>query len=116
MTKAGIEFPEVIDLVSHDPMKEKWELTIVESGVWDGSTGRLQKLQQKLNNYLKFALDGEMQRTYPESAGKPVTVRLDLYQRPDQRTLDFILRARGEMERDGVELVLDIDIADRVRH
>jgi hypothetical protein len=106
-SRAGIAHPEVIDLVTQEPGDE-WALIVVEEGDWDGSDEQLQALQEKLNNYLKFALDGEMARMYPESQGKKTRIQLDLYSEPDAKTLRFIKRAQEAISREGLRLTLNI--------
>jgi hypothetical protein len=107
-SRSGLAYPDVVDLVTHTPDEGEWKLIIVEEALWDGSPEQILKLQQKLNNYLSFALDGQMQRLYPSSAGKRVVVQLDCYERPDQQTLAFLDIARKRMLEQGVGFYINI--------
>lgn len=106
-SRSGIAHPQVIDLVTED-LNDEWALIIVEVGDWNGSDEQLMKLQEKINNYLKFALDGEMARLYPEARGKGVRIQLDLYSEPDERTLRFIRRAEQAISSEGLRLTVNI--------
>lgn len=109
-SKSGIEYPSSVDVITQTPTGE-WKLIIVEDGAWDGSPERLSKLQQKLNNYLSFALDGQLVRLYPEAQGHKVAIQIDCYRQPDDDTLSFLESARERMKADGVALYVSIDPA-----
>jgi len=66
-------------------------------------------LQEKLNVYLSFAQDGEMEETYPETLGKKVLLRIDLYATPAPSVLDFIGCYREAVARYDVGLELTIN-------
>lgn len=108
MTKSGIAHPKVVDVVVQDAANGRWKLILVETSEWVGSPDQLLKLQEKLNNYLIFALDGEMARVYPESAGKPVVIQIDSYSEPDEKTREFLSIVRGKMRSEGIELLLNV--------
>ena len=106
--RAGIENPDVIDVVSHDSTGEEWKLIIVETSEWNNSPEKLQGLQKKLNNYLHFALDGQMQQAYPKSRGKRIAIQIDFYERPDSSTLEFLDLARQRIRAEGVQLYVNV--------
>ncbi len=85
-TPGGVEHTAVIDLLLHDEAAGEVTLVMVERRPWDGSPRRLFELQEKLNAYLSFALDGEMAEAYPELAGRPLQLRLDCLSAPDPKT------------------------------
>jgi len=87
---SGLEFAHVIDVVAFDAATGDVVLIMTETRPWDGSDERLYQLQEKVNAYLSFALDGEMAETYPDAAAKPVRLRLKCASEPDPRTLRFI--------------------------
>ncbi len=66
------------------------------------------KLQEKLNNYLSFALDGQLQRLYPASSGKRVAIQIDSYQRPDEQTLSLIDVVREKIRKAGLAFYVNI--------
>ena len=45
------------------------ELFIVQDHPWTGSDAQLQSLQEKVQTYVSYALDGQMVAAYPETVG-----------------------------------------------
>jgi len=52
MSNAGVQNPNVIDLVSHNPQTDVVSLGMLEEREWDGSEKRLLELEAKVQNYL----------------------------------------------------------------
>lgn len=55
------------------------------------------KLQEKLNAYASFMLDGEMAEQMPELMGKPMCVQLRTVYEPDERVLGFLQMVREQL-------------------
>lgn len=96
--KSGIHNAGRIDLVTHNPESDEFALIMVETREWNGSHERLLELQEKVNIYLSFAIDGQMIKLYPHSSGKSVRVQLDSTYPPDQVTLQFIEQLREHIK------------------
>ena len=105
---AGVENPRVIDLVTYDPKSGEYVLIMTEQRQWDGSPDRVLQLQEKVNNYLSFALDGQMARQYPESAGKLIRLQLDCLAEPDADSARFLELVREKLKPDGIRLVVNL--------
>jgi len=73
----GVEHAGVIDFLGFDSKTGEVLLVMIESRPWDESQRQLFQLQEKLNAYFSFILDGEMVDAYPNFAGKPIRVRLE---------------------------------------
>ena len=86
----GVENPRGLDALAFDAETGEAVLIMVEPRAWDGTEERLFQLQEKINSYLSFALDGEMTDAFPHLAGKPVRLQLDCAQPPDEMTEHFI--------------------------
>jgi len=72
-----------IDLVTYDPKRKAHILIAVEQGPWtDDTTAHLQRLQDRLYDYVVIAVDGLLATKYPESFGKSVIIQLDCYDVP----------------------------------
>ena len=56
------------------------------------------ELQEKLNAYLSFVLDGELKDAYPDLTEKNVEIQLRTVHEPDEKAFDFIRRAREQLE------------------
>ena len=101
--QSGLEYANVIDAMAHDSATGEVALIMTESRAWDGSELRLFQLQEKINAYLSFALDGEMAESYPHFAGKPLRLQIDCAAPPDARTLGLIAAMREQMAFQGIK-------------
>lgn len=86
----GMEHAGVIDLLVFDQSSGEVLLTMVETRPWTAGSLQLFQLQEKLNAYLSFILDGEMLETYPQFAGKPVRLRLECATPPGPEETPFL--------------------------
>ena len=99
----GLERPDVIDVIALDEKTGEVALVMHESREWDGSRERLFQLQEKINAYLSFALDGEMNEAYPAFTRKPLRLQLDCATPPDAGTLEFIGVVREQIAFQGIK-------------
>lgn len=86
----GIEHTSVIDVIAHDATTDEVALIMIEHRSWEPTEERLFQLQEKINAYLSFALDGEMSEEYPDFAGKALRLQLDCAALPDPATSAFL--------------------------
>jgi hypothetical protein len=86
--------PNVIDALGIDEASGRVILIIRHDAPWEGSDAQLYQLQEKLNAYLSFALDGEMAEAYPDFANRPVGLRIETAAAPDARTLGMLAEVR----------------------
>ncbi len=105
---SGVENPNTVDLVSHDPKTDEYALIMVETRAWDGSEERLQQLSEKIENYVSFALYGQMTKLYPEALGKPIRLQLDCESPPDPKTALFLEEVRRRLEEEGFRFVVSV--------
>lgn len=78
---SGIADPHTIDLVAQDA-DGTFLLVMVEDRPWGSDPDQAAQLQEKINTYAGYVLDGSMARQYPETAGGPVRIRLDCTDTP----------------------------------
>ena len=90
----GVENPRGLDALAFDGETGETVLIMVEPRPWDGSEERLLQLQEKVNAYLSFALDGELADAFPHLTGKPLRLQLDCATPPDSMTEHFITAVR----------------------
>lgn len=100
----GVEHPGVIDALTHDPATDEVTLLMVEPRPWDGSELQLFQLQEKLNAYLSFALDGEMDEAYPDLVGKPLRIQLNCATTPDAMAQNLLKLVRDQIAFQGIDL------------
>lgn len=92
----SLAHPNVIDLVSHDPDTDTVTLSMVEERPWDQDGDLLLELQEKLNTYLAYALDGQLERDYPAMKGKAICFCLCYDHEPGTLERDFIALVQRE--------------------
>jgi hypothetical protein len=100
----GVEHAHIIDIVAHDAPTGSVALIMLEPRPWDGSELRLFQLQEKINAYLSFALDGEMAEAYPALAGLPLRLQLDCATPPDSMTVSFLSHVREQIAFQGIDM------------
>jgi hypothetical protein len=100
----GVEHAHVIDIVADDAKTGEAVLIMLEPRPWDGSEQRLFQLQEKINAYLSFALDGEMAESYPAMAGKPLRLQVDCVGMPDSTVVEFLSVVREQIGFQGINL------------
>lgn len=100
----GVEHAHVIDIVAHDAKDGTVALIMLEPRPWDGSELRLFQLQEKINAYLSFALDGEMSEAYPALIDLPLRIQLDCVTPPDSMSVSFLSHVREQIAFQGIDL------------
>jgi hypothetical protein len=93
----GLEHPGVLDALAHDTRADKVVLAMYELRPWTGEAFQLFQLQEKLNAYVSFLLDGELQENFPDLAAKSVEIQLRTLHDPDAKALEFISRVREQL-------------------
>jgi hypothetical protein len=93
----GLENPGVLDAFAHDTREDKLVLAMYETRPWQGEDRQLLQLQEKLNAYLSFVLDGEMAEAFPQLAGKPLEIQLRTIHEPEERAWELIRRIREQL-------------------
>lgn len=89
----GAHNPRIVDLIARDPERDEVVLAIFEPRPWDGSRRRLLQLEDKLNSYFGYVLDGFLAREYPDYDGMPVCIRLDCIEEPGEAEKPFMAAA-----------------------
>lgn len=93
----SVDNPNTIDFVGHNPQSDIVTLGMVEEREWDGSEQRLVELEEKIQNYFSFIVDGQFAKTYPAYAEKPVEMRLYCETLPDLDTGRFIETVKAKL-------------------
>jgi hypothetical protein len=83
-----------------------------ETRAWDLGDRQLWQLQEKLNAYVSFILDGELKDNFPHLADKQVRIELRTVHEPSERAMGFLGRARDQLalQEIGLEVVLIGDV------
>lgn len=93
----GLEHPGILDAFAHDSRSDKLVMAMYERRPWDDDGRQLIQLQEKLNAYLSFALDGELAEAFPDLASKPLEIQLRTHHDPSPPAWDLIRRIREQL-------------------
>lgn len=93
----GIAHPGILDAFAYDTRRDILVLAMYENRPW--TLGEVQhfQLQEKLNAYASFILDGEMIESFPQFDGKPVEIQIRTLHEPDEIALRLISQAREQL-------------------
>jgi hypothetical protein len=105
---SGVESSNTVDLITYDPKADEYALIMVETRGWDGSDERLQQISKKVENYLSFAVNGQMTTLYPESLGRRIRIQLDCDHPPDPISWRFLEMLRRLLDDEGIRFVVDV--------
>jgi hypothetical protein len=105
----SLEQSNMIDALGIDEKTGRVTLVIRHDAAWEGSAAQLYQLQEKLNVYLSFALDGEMAEAYPDFVGKPLALRIDCASAPDHGTLHMLSHVRQQLQFQDIELTVRVN-------
>lgn len=100
----GIQNPGVLDAFAHDTRANRLVLAMYETRPWEGGEQQLFQLQEKLNAYLSFLLDGEMTESFPQLAGLPAEIQLRAAFEPPEEAWELIRRAREQIKFQNITL------------
>ncbi len=108
LSPKGIEHAGVIDFMGFDQTSSEVLLTMVELRPWKPESPQLFQLQEKLNAYLSFILDGEMLESYPQFAQKPVRLRLECATPPGPEETAFLQHVYEQTLLQGIAFEVDV--------
>ena len=100
-----IEDPTTVDLVVAR-RDGSVVLSMFEERPWDGSDERVFELEQKVNAYLAFVLDGHMARDHPDIDPSLITIRLDYVNRMDERTRALLPTIEATLAQYGIDFAI----------
>jgi len=96
----------VIDLIARSK-NGRYDLAfVVEKGEWE-QHGALYALQEKLNTYSGYALDGAMTDRYPESEGQSKVIRIMSVDRPPDEAVQFLTKVEALLKPEGLAIKLE---------
>ena len=73
----GVQNPMVIDLITLEKASDTVVLVMTERRAWGAATQQFNQIEEKVNRYLGYVLDGFLAEHYPQYMGKAVRIRLD---------------------------------------
>jgi hypothetical protein len=104
----GVENPKVVDLIRVDPESGAVVLTMIERRPWGASDRQFQQIEEKINRYMGYALDGFLVQHHPQYEGKKVQLRLECAEAPHGEAVLFVAAAARAARDHGLELVVAV--------
>jgi len=99
----GVENAMLLDLIAVDPATDRVVLTMIERRTWGADARQFQQIEEKINRYMGYVLDGFLTQQYPQYVGKNVEIRLECAQPPTPEMLPFIDAATRAARQYGLE-------------
>lgn len=110
LTPKGVAHPGVLDAFAYDGRRDTLVLAMYETREWTHGEQQLFQLQEKLNAYASFILDGEMTESFPQYADRPVEIQLRTTHEPSDVALRLLATAREQLALQQIRL--EVILAD----
>jgi hypothetical protein len=104
----GVENAKMVDLITLDPATDKVVLVMIERRAWGTSPQQFAQIEEKINRYLGYVLDGFLAEQYPKYEGLRVTIRLDCAEEPHGEAVAFVRAAAHAIGEQGLELIVNV--------
>lgn len=104
----GVENPAILDLITVDPASGDVVLAMIERRRWGAHADQLRQVEEKINRYLGYVLDGFLAEQYPQYVGKRVRIRLDCAEAPHGTFVRFVEAATAAIEAQGIAFEVNV--------
>jgi hypothetical protein len=104
----GVQNPALMDLIELDPLTGHVVLVMIERRGWGTAPEQFRQIEEKINRYLGYALDGHLVEHYPKYRGKRVEIRLDCAQEPEGAAIAFVRAADHAIRAQGLDFSLKV--------
>lgn len=112
--RRGVANPRIIDLITPDRDRGEVVLKIFEPRPWGAVDRQLHQLEDKLNAYFGYVLDGFLAEQYPRYREMPVRIRLECVEEPGEAEKPFLAAARRFSESQGLRF--EVEVVEDTRH
>jgi hypothetical protein len=104
----GVQNPKMVDLIQIDPGSDNVVLVMIEQRAWGNGPQQFQQIEEKINRYLGYVLDGHLASHYPQYEGKRVWIRLDCVEEPHGDAVRFVHAAGHAIRAEGLEFIVKV--------
>ncbi|MEZ5066304.1 MAG: DUF6572 domain-containing protein [bacterium] len=107
----GVQNPNVLDLIlASEPGEEPLVTLVMTERRPFGAYEQLRQLEEKINRYLGYVLDGYLIQQFPEYEGWPVSIRLECVEEPTGETVEFLGEANAAIEGQGLRFEVVVEM------
>ena len=107
----GVQNPMIVDLIELDAASNRVVLAMFERRPWGSVPHQLRQIEEKINRYLGYVLEGHLGEQYPQYLGKAVRIRLDCVEEPHGEATRFVTAASHVIRQEGLEFLLNVTAA-----
>lgn len=104
----GVQNPMIVDLIALDDTSGRVVLAMFERRPWGTVPQQLRQIEEKINRYLGYVLEGHLGQQYPQYLGKNVLIRLDCVEEPHGEAVRFVTAASHVIRQEGLEFLLNV--------
>ena len=104
----SVENPNIVDLIEVAPESGQVVLAMIERREWDNGPQQFRQIEEKINRYMGYVLDGHLTSHYPQYKGRSVRIRLDCVQAPCGGAVAFVTAAERAVLAHGLEFVVNV--------
>ena len=97
-----------IDAIGLDENTNDVYLTVKDDLDWTDEIYHINKLQEKLNTYLRFIESGEVYDVYPEAKGRKFSIEILAKFNVPKSGMDFISKAGAVISKAGFKLIHEV--------
>lgn len=104
--RLGLRAPTVVDLVAFDPQSDQYVLVMTQQEPFDGSEAEFQDVQEKINAYLYYVTEGQLDAQHPDARDRGVRIHLDHYEPLPPDLEELVAFARESLAPHGIDVSL----------
>jgi hypothetical protein len=104
----GVQNPAIIDLIALDKAADVVVLVMTERRRWGATAEQLKQIEEKLNRYMGYVLDGFLAEQYPQYLGKSVQIRLECAEEPHGESVRFVAAMSDAVESHGIHFSMAV--------
>lgn len=104
----SVENPSIVDLIEVDPASGQVVLVMIERREWDSGPQQFRQIEEKINRYMGYVLEGHLTSHYPQYEGQGVQIRLNCAQAPCGEAVAFVTAADRAVRAHGLEFVVNV--------
>ena len=104
----GVQNPAIIDLITLDKATDTVILVMMERRPWGAAAEQIKQIEEKVNRYMGYVLEGFLAEQYPQYVGKSVQIRLNCAEKPHGEAERFVEAMTDAIEKHGIHFALAV--------